>query len=51
MTIRHLPDFFKQGDKELCFPHPSPEQRLRARMGMPEPERPVPVFVRRTKSM
>ena len=45
MTIRLLPDFLKKGDKELGFPHPSPQQRLRARMGMPEPEVSVPPFI------
>jgi hypothetical protein len=47
MSIRHLPDFLKQGDKDLGFPHPTPEKRLRARMGYPEPERPEPEFVRK----
>ena len=51
MTIRPLPDFLKMGDKELGFPHPSPEQRLRARMGMQEPERPMPEFVREIQSL
>lgn len=49
MTIRPLPDFLKNGDKELGFPHPSMEKRMRARMGYPEPERPVPEFVRHFK--
>jgi hypothetical protein len=49
MTIRPLPDFLKKGDKELGFPHPRPEQRLRARMGIPEPERPVPEFVKSSR--
>jgi len=38
MTIRPLPGFLKHGDKELGFPHPTTLKRLRAKMGIPEPE-------------
>lgn len=46
MTIRYLPDFLKHGDKALGFPRPTPLRRMRSNMGMGEPERPVPEFVR-----
>ena len=46
MTHRPLPNFLKQGDKALGFPHPTPEQRMRGMMGMPDRETPVPPFVR-----
>ncbi len=46
MTIRPLPDFLKQGDKELGFPHPNPQKRMRQMIGMGEPELRLPPFVR-----
>lgn len=57
MPIRPLPDFLKKGDKELGFPHPNPDKpvlsevegRMRQMIGMGEPERPVPEFVRSAK--
>ena len=46
MTIRPLPDFLKKGDKELGFPHPNPDKRMRQMIGMGEPELWMPPFVR-----
>lgn len=46
MTIRPLPDFLKPGDKELGFPRDTVEKRMRRLMGMPDPELPVPPFIR-----
>ena len=47
MTNRPLPGFLKYGDKPLGFPHPTPLSRMRAMMGMGEPEVKVPEFVER----
>ena len=49
MTNRPLPGFLKHGDKLLGFPHPSPLSRMRAMMGMGEPEVKVPEFVEKRR--
>ena len=49
MTARKLPGFLKHGDKPLGFPHPTPLGRMRAMMGMGEPEVKVPGFVEKSK--
>lgn len=46
MSIRLLPDFLKHGDKELGFPHPTPQAAMRSKMGTAVPEPPLPPFVR-----
>ena len=49
MTIRPLPDFLKKGDKELGFPQPNPQKRMRQMIGMGEPELRMPPFVLNAK--
>lgn len=40
MSLRHLPDFLKQGDAELALPRPRPEARLRSLIGTALPDLP-----------
>jgi hypothetical protein len=42
MSLRHLPDFLKQGDKDLAMPRPKPEARLRGMIGTALPDLPPP---------
>ena len=49
MTIRPIPDFLKSGNKELGFPHPNPQKRMRQMIGMGEQEGPLPPFVKSSR--